>query len=323
MEKIDKIGVAKNTLKIEIDSMIRTMDNISDSFEKAVDIILECKGRVVVIGMGKSGIIGKKIAATLASTGTPAFFMHPAEGVHGDLGMLVKGDVVIGISNSGETQEMKAVIPVIKRLGIKMIAIVGKPDSTLGRASDCILDASIEREACPLNLAPTASTTVALALGDALAVTLVECRGFKEEDFAMFHPSGALGRRLLTTVEDLMHTGNELPVVSESNTVDYAVDEINIKRFGCTAVVNSSGELTGIITDGDLRRAIGKYGVINSMLVSEIMTRNPKMIVKSELAAKALNIMEEYKISSLFIIDENNKPEGILHFQDLLKSGIV
>lgn len=323
MEKKDKISIAKATLKIEIDSMVRTMENISDSFEKAVDIILECKGRVVVVGMGKSGIIGKKIAATLASTGTPAFFMHPAEGVHGDLGMLVKGDVVIGISNSGETQEMKAVIPVIKRLGIKMIAIVGKPDSTLGRASDCILDASIEREACPLNLAPTASTTVALALGDALAVTLLECRGFKEEDFAMFHPSGALGRRLLTTVEDLMHTGNEVPVVYETNTVDYAVDEINIKRFGCTAVINGAGKLTGIITDGDLRRAIGKYGVINNMLVSDIMTRNPKMIVKSELAAKALNIMEEYKISSLFIIDENNKPEGILHFQDLLKSGIV
>lgn len=323
MEKIDKISVAKNTLKIEIDSMIRTMNNISESFEKAVDIILECKGRVVVVGMGKSGIIGKKIAATLASTGTPAFFMHPAEGVHGDLGMLVKGDVVIGISNSGETQEMKAVIPVIKRLGIKMIAIVGKPDSTLGKASDCVLDASIEREACPLNLAPTASTTVSLALGDALAVTLLECRGFKEEDFAMFHPSGALGRRLLTTVEELMHTGHEVPVVSESNTVDYAVNEINIKRFGCTAVVNGTGELTGIITDGDLRRAIGKYGTINNMLVSDIMTHNPKMIIKSELAAKALNIMEEYKISSLFIIDENNKPEGILHFQDLLKSGIV
>lgn len=323
MEKIDKISVAKNTLKIEIDSMIRTMNNISESFEKAVDIILECKGRVVVVGMGKSGIIGKKIAATLASTGTPAFFMHPAEGVHGDLGMLVKGDVVIGISNSGETQEMKAVIPVIKRLGIKMIAIVGKPDSTLGKASDCVLDASIEREACPLNLAPTASTTVSLALGDALAVTLLECRGFKEEDFAMFHPSGALGRRLLTTVEELMHTGHEVPVVRESNTVDYAVNEINIKRFGCTAVVNGTGELTGIITDGDLRRAIGKYGTINNMLVSDIMTHNPKMIIKSELAAKALNIMEEYKISSLFIIDENNKPEGILHFQDLLKSGIV
>lgn len=323
MEKIDKISVAKNTLKIEIDSMIRTMNNISESFEKAVDIILECKGRVVVVGMGKSGIIGKKIAATLASTGTPAFFMHPAEGVHGDLGMLVKGDVVIGISNSGETQEMKAVIPVIKRLGIKMIAIVGKPDSTLGKASDCVLDASIEREACPLNLAPTASTTVSLALGDALAVTLLECRGFKEEDFAMFHPSGALGRRLLTTVEELMHTGHEVPIVSESNTVDYAVNEINIKRFGCTAVVNGTGELTGIITDGDLRRAIGKYGTINNMLVSDIMTHNPKMIIKSELAAKALNIMEEYKISSLFIIDENNKPEGILHFQDLLKSGIV
>lgn len=323
---MDKELIIKNgrqTFEIEIEAMKRAMNSLDDSFAKAVEIILGCKGRVVVIGMGKSGLIGKKIAATLASTGTPAFFMHPAEGMHGDLGMLVKGDVVIGISNSGETEEMKVLLPLIKRLGSKLIAIVGKKDSTLGRESDCILDASIEKEACPLNLAPTASTTVALALGDALAVALVECRGFKAEDFAMFHPSGSLGKRLLTTVDDLMHKGNEVPKVYESDTVEKAVQEINEKRFGCTAVMNDKNELTGIITDGDLRRALTKYNTLQNLKVSDIMTHNPKMIKKHELAAKALHIMEEYKISSLFIIDNNKTPEGILHFQDLLKYGLV
>lgn len=323
---MDKELIIKNgrqTFEIEIDAMRRAMNSLDDSFAKAVEIILGCKGRVVVIGMGKSGLIGKKIAATLASTGTPAFFMHPAEGMHGDLGMLVKGDVVIGISNSGETEEMKVLLPLIKRLGSKLIAIVGKKDSTLGRESDCILDASIEKEACPLNLAPTASTTVALALGDALAVALVECRGFKAEDFAMFHPSGSLGKRLLTTVDDLMHKGSEVPKVYESDTVEKAVQEINEKKFGCTAVMNDKNELTGIITDGDLRRALTKYNTVQNLKVLDIMTHNPKMIKKHELAAKALHIMEEYKISSLFIIDNNKTPEGILHFQDLLKYGLV
>lgn len=323
---MDKELIIKNgrqTFEIEIEAMKRAMNSLDNSFAKAVEIILGCKGRVVVIGMGKSGLIGKKIAATLASTGTPAFFMHPAEGMHGDLGMLVKGDVVIGISNSGETEEMKVLLPLIKRLGSKLIAIVGKKDSTLGRESDCILDASIEKEACPLNLAPTASTTVALALGDALAVALVECRGFKAEDFAMFHPSGSLGKRLLTTVDDLMHKGNEVPKVYESDTVEKAVQEINEKKFGCTAVMNDKNELTGIITDGDLRRALTKYNTVQNLKVSDIMTHNPKMIKKHELAAKALHIMEEYKISSLFIIDNNKTPEGILHFQDLLKYGLV
>ena len=323
---MDKELIVKNgkqTFEIEIDAMKKAMNSLGDSFAEAVQIILGCKGRVVVIGMGKSGLIGKKIAATLASTGTPAFFMHPAEGMHGDLGMLVKGDVIIGISNSGETEEMKVLLPLIKRLGSKLIAIVGKKDSTLGRESDCILDASIEKEACPLNLAPTASTTVALALGDALAVALVECRGFKAEDFAMFHPSGSLGKRLLTTVSDLMHVGNEVPIIYETDTVEKAVQEINEKRFGCTAIINDKQELTGIITDGDLRRSLAKYNTINNLTAKDIMTYNPKMIKKHELAAKALHIMEEYKISSLFIIDDNKNPEGILHFQDLLKYGLV
>lgn len=313
----------RQTFAIEIDAMKKAMNSLGESFAEAVEIILGCKGRVVVIGMGKSGIIGKKIAATLASTGTPAFFMHPAEGMHGDLGMLVKGDVIIGISNSGETEEMKVLLPLIKRLGSKLIAIVGKKNSTLGRASDCILDASIEKEACPLNLAPTASTTVALALGDALAVALVECRGFKAEDFAMFHPSGSLGKRLLTTVDDLMHRGDTVPKVYENDTVEKAVKEINEKKFGCTAVINEKYELTGIITDGDLRRALTKYNSLQDLKAVDIMTYNPKMIKKDELAAKALHIMEEYKISSLFIIDDNKNPEGLLHFQDLLRYGLV
>lgn len=323
MDRNTIIKNGKQTFEIEIDAMKKAMNSLGESFAEAVEIILACKGRVVVIGMGKSGLIGKKIAATLASTGTPAFFMHPAEGMHGDLGMLVKGDVIIGISNSGETEEMKVLLPLIKRLGSKLISIVGRADSTLGSESDCILDASIDKEACPLNLAPTASTTVALAIGDALAVALVECRGFKAEDFAMFHPSGSLGKRLLTTVDDIMHKGFEVPVINENDIVEKAVEEINNKKFGCTAVVNNNNKLVGIITDGDLRRAITKHSSINNLKVSEIMTCNPKMIKKNELAAKALHIMEEFKISSLFIIDENKTPEGIVHFQDLLKYGLV
>ena len=302
MDRNTIIKNGKQTFEIEIDAMKKAMNSLGESFAEAVEIILACKGRVVVIGMGKSGLIGKKIAATLASTGTPAFFMHPAEGMHGDLGMLVKGDVIIGISNSGETEEMKVLLPLIKRLGSKLISIVGRADSTLGRESDCILDASIDKEACPLNLAPTASTTVALAIGDALAVALVECRGFKAEDFAMFHPSGSLGKRLLTTVDDIMHKGFEVPVINENDIVEKAVEEINNKKFGCTAVVNNNNKLVGIITDGDLRRAITKHSSINNLKVSEIMTCNPKMIKKNELAAKAIHIMEEFKISSLFIL---------------------
>ena len=323
MDIKDIINSAKKTFQIEIDAMTKTMENIGEEFAKAVDLIYESKGRVVVIGMGKSGIIGKKIAATLASTGTPAFFMHPAEGVHGDLGMLVKGDVIIGISNSGETAEMKVILPLIKRLGCKMISIVGKVDSTLGNVADVTLDASIEKEACPLNLAPTASTTVALALGDAIAVALVEKRDFKPEDFAMFHPSGALGKRLLTTVEDVMHIGEDIPVIYENELMEKAIHEINNKHFGCAAVINSEGKLTGIITDGDLRRAITKHDSISHLKAIDLMTKNPKMINKKELATKALYIMEENKISSIFIINEKMEPEGIVHFQDLLKFGLV
>lgn len=320
-ERIIKIGT--DTIKEEIKALERAAERLSTSFAESVELIIACKGRVVVTGMGKSGLIGKKIAATLASTGTPAFFLHPAEGMHGDLGMLVKGDVVIAISNSGETDELKVLLPIIKRLGSGLISIVGNPESTLASKSDCVIDASVEREACSLNLAPTSSTTAALALGDALAVALIERRGFKTEDFALLHPSGALGKRLLITVEDLMHIGNELPLVYLNDDVKKVVEVINAKHFGCAAVLNNAGYIKGIITDGDLRRAMAKFPNVNDMRSEEIMTFNPKLIGKEELAASALHIMERHKISSLFIVNGEQKPIGLLHFQDLLKSGLV
>ena len=323
MDKDELIKIGVNTLKTEIDAMERTMSRIGHEFADSVEMIMACKGRVVVTGMGKSGLIGKKIAATLASTGTPAFFLHPAEGVHGDLGMLVKGDVVIAISNSGETDEIKMLLPLIKRLGIGLISIVGNIDSTLAKKSDYVLDASIIKEACPLNLAPTSSTTVSLALGDALAVALIERRGFKAEDFAMLHPSGALGKKLLLTVSDLMHSGNELPIVNMGTSVREAVSVINEKRFGSTAVLDYEGRVIGIITDGDLRRAMSKYEDPYGMKASDIMTANPKIISDSDLAASALRIMETFSISALFILDENKKLIGIIHLQDILKAGLV
>lgn len=320
-KELIKIGI--DTIKIEIEALEKAAGRIGEDFAKAVELIMCCKGRVVVTGMGKSGLVGKKISATLASTGTPAFFLHPAEGMHGDLGMLVKGDVVIAISNSGETDELKILLPLIKRLGSGLISIVGNTSSTIAGNSDCVIDASVEREACSLNLAPTSSTTVALAIGDALAVALIERRGFKAEDFAMLHPSGALGKRLLITVGDIMHKRDELPTVYLKDDVKKVVEEINSKHFGCAAVLNNEEYIVGIITDGDLRRAMAKFSNVNIMRAEEIMTFNPKLIGKDELAASALHIMERHKISSLFIVDKNQKPEGILHFQDLLKSGLV
>ncbi len=323
MDKNNIITYGMRTLDIEIDSLKRTKDLLSDSFTKSVEMILECKGRVVVTGMGKSGIIGKKIAATLASTGTPSFFVHPAEGVHGDIGMIVGGDVVLALSNSGETDEIKRLLPTIKRLGVGLISIVGNTSSTLAKMSDYVLDASIEKEACPLNLAPTASTTVSLALGDALAVALVECRQFRAEDFALLHPSGTLGKRLLLTVADIMHSGDDLPIININTSFKSSLDNITEKRLGCTAVVDNDNKVVGIITDGDIRRAMGKFDNVYEKVASDVMTTNPKMIARTELAASALRIMEDYKISSIFIADDNNKLEGVVHIQDILKSGII
>jgi len=320
---LEIIESVKNTLKIEADSIYDVYKRVGKEYEIAVELMLNCTGKVVVTGMGKSGQVGKKIAATLSSTGTPAVFLHPAEGVHGDLGIIRFDDVVVAISNSGETDEIIALLPVLRRFGVKIISIVGRMKSTLAERSDCVIDASVEKEACPLNLAPTASTTVALAIGDALAVALLERRGFKAEDFAMYHPSGSLGKRLLTRVEDLYHKGELVPVVEKGTKVADAVYIISSKGFGCAAIVDKNNVVTGIVTDGDLRRGMQKYNDVFERKVEEIGSDSPKLITKDELAAKALKIMEENSITSLLIVDENKKIEGIIHLHDLLKAKIV
>jgi arabinose-5-phosphate isomerase len=277
------------------------------------------------MGMGKSGLVGRKIASTFASTGTPSFFLHPAEGLNGDFGMLAKEDAVIGISNSGETRELLEVLPLLKRYGNRLIALTGNKRSTLARAGDVHLDIAVKEEACPLNLAPTASTTVTLAVGDALAVALMMKRGFKKEDFALLHPGGALGKRLLLRVEELMHSGDAFPRVYEKTAMKEVIFEITSKRLGVTAVYNDAGNLAGVITDGDLRRALEKHPDLLQRTASEVMTRNPKWIEKDELAAKAVQMMEEYSITSLFVFNRigDRVPAGIIHLHDLLKAGVV
>jgi arabinose-5-phosphate isomerase len=315
---------AKRVIRIEAEAVNALIEKIGESFIRAVDIILNCKGKVIVTGMGKSGIIGKKIAATLSSTGTPAFFLNPAEGSHGDVGMVSKDDVVLAISNSGETEEILRLLPVLKRLDIKIISITGNLKSMLARSSDVCLDASVREEACPMGLAPTASTTAALALGDALAITLLNRRGFKEEDFAIFHPAGNLGKRLLLKIEDLMHVGNAIPVVKMDTLMKDAIIEISSKRLGITTVVDSRGKLVGVITDGDLRRGIEKWGEgFLTMKAEEVMTYRPKTIKRDVLAAQAVSIMERHAITVLIVVDDENNIEGIIHLHDLLKAGIV
>jgi arabinose-5-phosphate isomerase len=319
----EEIERAKRVLKIEAEAILGLIPRLDERFTQAVRLLFECQGRVILTGMGKSGFIANKIAATLASTGTPAFFLHPAEGIHGDLGMVVKGDVVVAISNSGETAEIVSLLPSMKRLGVKLISLVGNVNSTLGKMSDICLDVSVAEEACPLGLAPTASTTAALAMGDALAIVLLQARGFKREDFALFHPGGALGRRLLIKVKDLMHVGEEVPRVREDALMKDAILEITSKKLGVTSVVNQRGELVGILTDGDLRRALEKGGNILSHDISRYMTTNPKLIDEEELAAKALQVMESYAITSLLIVDPDRKVKGILHMHDILRAGVV
>lgn len=319
------LETAKKVLQIEADAVLALRGRLGDQFCAAVRMILACKGRVVISGMGKSGLICQKVAATMASTGTPALFLHPAEGIHGDLGMLMKEDVVIAVSNSGETEEVVRILPVIKRMGLPLIAMAGKADSTLARAGDVFLDISVAEEACPLGLAPTASTTVTLAMGDALAVALLEERGFKEEDFALFHPGGALGKRLLLRVEDMMHTGDEVPLVHAGTVLREGLFEITNKKLGITGVVNDAGDLLGVFTDGDLRRCMETgYDVLNQP-IGEVMTVNPKRILHSNLAAKALQRMEAHSITSLFVFadDEAKVPVGIVHLHDLLRAGVV
>ena len=318
---------AKRVLRIEADAVAALIDRVDERFVEAVRLILNSKGRVVVTGMGKSGLIGKKIAATFASTGTPALFLHPAEGIHGDLGMVTRGDTVIALSNSGETEEVSRMLPSFKRLGIKIIALTGNVESTLAKNSDVVLDVGVKEEACPLGLAPTASTTATLAMGDALAVALLDQRGFKEEDFACFHPGGTLGKKLLLRVRDLMHTGDAVPMVSERTLIKDAIYEISSKKMGITAVVDETGRLVGVISDGDLRRWMEKTEKAGENLLTkqakDIMTRNPKTINKESLAAEAVAVMEKNSITCLVVADTKTVPEGVIHLHDLLKAGVV
>jgi arabinose-5-phosphate isomerase len=301
------LDVAKKVLLIEAD-----------------DIIYASKGRIVITGMGKSGLVGKKIAATLSSTGTPSFFMHPAEASHGDLGMVTAEDVIIAISNSGETDEIVALIPFLKRFSVSLIALTGNPTSTLARASDVNLDISVREEACTLGIVPTASTTATLAMGDAIAVALLTKRGFGEEDFAFFHPSGSLGKKLFVRVADLMHSGDSLPVTSPDASLTEAVMEISSKRLGTTVITAKDRKILGVITDGDVRRGIEKWGkAFFDMHAREVMTKNPKTVSEQELAAKVLGTMEQHSITSLVVIDAENRVVGVIHLHDILKKGIV
>lgn len=319
------IDSAKKVLQVEAEAILALIDRIDADFERAVEMVLSCQGRVVITGMGKSGLICQKIAATMASTGTPALFIHPAEGIHGDLGMMAKGDVVIAVSNSGETEEITRILPIIKRMGLPLVTMSGNPGSTLAKAGDVFLDISISEEACPLGLAPTASTTATLAMGDALAVALLLRRGFKEEDFALFHPGGALGKRLLLRVEDLMHCGGDLPRVTEGTPLKEALYEISSKKMGITGVVNGAGELIGVFSDGDLRRALEAGVEVLNRPICDVMSPDPKRILRSNLAAKALAIMEEHSITSLFVFESEDSrvPVGIVHLHDMLKAGVV
>jgi len=316
---------AKRVLEQEAQAVRSLIDRIGPEFEKAVELILKCTGKVVVTGVGKSGIIGRKIASTLSSTGTPAFFLHPADALHGDLGMLEMRDIVLAISKSGETEELLSILPVIKRQGNKLIVMTCNPNSSLARAADVVLDVGVKEEACPLGLAPTTSTTATLALGDALAVALLQSRGFKAEDFAKIHPKGALGKKLLLRVRDLMHVGEEFPKVQEEAPMKEVLLEMTSKRLGVTGVMNGGGELVGVITDGDLRRALEKFPDLLTKRAKDIMTCNPKSIEADALAVEALRRMEEYSITSLFVFENpgDRIPIGIIHLHDILKAGVV
>jgi len=318
------LDIAKKVLKTEAEAIAALIDKLNGNFEKAVEMIYECKGRVVVTGMGKSGLVGKKIAATLASTGTPAFFLHPAEASHGDIGMVTERDIIIAISYSGETNELTGLVPFLKRFRVNLISLTGNTNSTLAKASDITLDISVKEEACPMGIVPTASTTATMAMGDAIAVSLLVKRGLNEEDFAFYHPGGSIGKKFFIKVKDLMHSEDRLPVVSFDMPLSKAIIEVSSKRLGHAIVADKDGLIAGVLTDGDVRRGLEKWGgKLFEMTAGEIMTTNPKMISEDELAAKALSIMESYSISALIVPDAEGKPLGIIHLHDILKQGIV
>lgn len=320
-EKFCELGRA--VIRTEAKAIADLESRIDEPFAKACRILLACEGRIVVLGMGKSGHIGNKIAATLASTGSPAFFVHPGEASHGDLGMITAKDVVLALSSSGETSEILMILPLIKRLGVPLIALTGNLKSSIAQTANITLDVSVEQEACPLGLAPTSSTTATLAMGDALAIALLEARGFTSDDFALTHPNGRLGRRLLLHVEDIMRTGAKIPRVVANTKLSAALLEISQKGMGMTTVVNNDGQLIGIFTDGDLRRAFDKGHDIHTISIEQVMTKNCKTISPDMLAIEALNLMEDHKITSLMIVDPNNIPVGALHLHDLLQAGVA
>lgn len=323
MQQVDYIKSASQVIDIEIKAVKELHEALNIDFETACDMMLNCQGRVVVTGMGKSGHIANKIAATLASTGTPAFYVHPGEASHGDLGMFRNKDVVLALSNSGETAEVLTLLPVLKRIGCKIIAMTGNKNSSLSSNSDVHLNVKVEQEACPLGLAPTASTTASLVLGDALAVTLLEARGFTANDFALSHPGGALGRKLLLTNNNIMHKGERLPLVKDDVLLKDAIIEISAKGLGMTGVSDSEGRLIGIFTDGDLRRWLDKGGDITKMPIVDVMTENFVSTSENLLAAETLKLMEDKKINGLFVVDNDHRPIGALNMHDLLRAGVI
>lgn len=323
VDKQSMIDSAHRTFDTEVQGLVALRQRIDHQFARAIDLLLNIEGRVVVTGMGKSGHIGNKIAATLASTGTPALFVHPGEACHGDMGMITKADAVILLSNSGSTNEISALLPLLKRLGVPLIAMTGQSDSVLAKAADVHLDVGVSEEACPLDLAPTASTTAALVMGDAIAIALLERRGFTAEDFALSHPGGALGRKLLTRVSDLMVSGADIPKVTPETTLPDALMEISAKGLGMTTVIDNTGQLLGIFTDGDLRRALEEHGDISAVKVKDVMSQSAKTIDANALAVEAVTIMEREGISALVIAGNNNEVDGVIQLLALLRAGVA
>lgn len=320
--QLDTIEEGRKVVRIEAQSVAQLEHRIDHTFVKAVDLLFDCKGRVIITGVGKSGIIARKIVATMNSTGTPAMFLHPSDAIHGDLGMVRKDDVVICISKSGKTDELSNLLPMFKRLGVPIISLLGNANSGLAQESAVVLDASVEEEACPHDLAPTSSTTVTLVLGDALAIALLNKRQFTKEDFALYHPGGMLGKRLLLKIDELMATGNAVPRVSNEVSVREAIIEMTTKRLGCTCVLNNDGTLAGVVTDGDLRRLLQKTSDITNIQVVDAMTSKPKTIRRGTLAVVALQEMESYNITQIVVIDEAGRPAGVVHLHDLVKAGL-